>query len=604
MKKSIVLVAALFLVSVLSAQKTDKRLAGLDKQLNQVLTDWNAAGFAVAVVKKDRVLYAKGFGYRDYENKKPVDANTLFEIGSSTKAFTSSLLGMLREEGSVDFNESPRKYIPYLAFQNDQLNTEATVKDFMSHRSGLPRHDFAWYMFNTDDKDSLLQRIEHQEPFAGVRERWYYNNYGFLIQGVITEKITGKSWEENIKERIFEPLGMSRSNTNISGLKTDNNAAFGYEVKDDEIVKMDYYDISGMGPAGSIGSSVNDMAKWAMLWLNKGKNGEKQILPEGYIDEAMSSHAVVSAGLPRKESPDMFFANYGYGWFLASYKGHYRVEHGGNIDGFSASVSFFPTDDLGIIVLTNQNGSSVPSIVRNTIADRMLKVRKEDWSKKLKDQLNKGKEDGEEAADDTSSNKVEGTKTSHALVAYTGKYNNPGYGTFEVSVKNDSLFAEFPTLKFWLEHYHYDIFVPHRMSKDGSIDIDEDQEVVGLTISFKTGADGEISGLEGALEPTIDPITFSRKPTSVALTQDEVQAYVGEYDLFGQTVKFYTKDSETLYAFIKGQPEYELIYTGNNVFALKILDGYKVAFDVVKNGKFDTATFKQPNGNFKAHRKE
>ncbi len=592
------------MVSV-KAQKVDKRLSGLEKQFNQVLADWNGAGFAVAVVKKDKILYTKGFGYRDYENKIPVDANTLFEIGSSTKAFTSSILGMLREEGSVDFNESPRTYIPYLKFENDQLNNRLTVKDFMSHRSGLPRHDFAWYMFNTDNKDSLLQRMEHHKSFTDVRAQWYYNNWGFLIQGVVAEKVTGKSWEDNIKERIFEPLGMNRSNTNISGLKSDDNASFGYEVKDDKIKKMDYYDISGMGPAGSIGSSVNDMARWAMLWLNKGKNGEKQILSENYINEAISSHAIVSGGLPRKEDPDMFFANYGYGWFLASYKGHYRVEHGGNIDGFSASVSFFPTDDLGIVVLTNQNGSSIPSIVRNTIADRMLdNVRKEDWNKKLKERRDKGKEDGEEAEEDISSNKVEGTKTSHALVAYTGKYNNPGYGTFEITAKNDSLYAEFPTIKFWLEHYHYDVFVPHRMSKDGSIDIDEDQDVVGLMISFKTGADGDISGLEAALEPTIDPISFSRKPTSVALTEDEVQAYVGAYDLFGQTVKFYTKEGSTLYAFIKGQPEYELVYTGDNVFALKILDGYKVAFDVIKDGKYDTATFKQPNGNFKAHRKE
>ncbi|NER18592.1 serine hydrolase [Spongiivirga citrea] len=604
MKKSIFVLATFFFVSTIVAQKTDKRLSGLDKQLNEILNDWQAAGFAVGVVKKDKILYAKGFGYRDYENKIPVDANTLFEIGSSTKAFTSSLLGILREEGSVDFNESPRKYIPYLKFESDQLNNRLTVKDFMSHRSGLPRHDFAWYMFNTDNKDSLLQRMEFHKPFADVREQWYYNNWGFLLQGVITEKVTGKSWEDNVKERIFDPLGMKRSNTNISGLKSDSNASFGYEVKDDKISKMDYYDISGMGPAGSIGSSANDMAKWAMLWLNKGKNGEKQILSEAYINEAISSHAVVSSGIPRKESPDMFFGNYGYGWFLSSYKGHYRVEHGGNIDGFSASVSFFPTDDLGIVVLTNQNGSQVTSIVRNTIADRMLKVRKEDWNEKLKKRRDEAKEKGEEGEDSTSSNKVEGTKPSHAMIAYTGKYNNPGYGTFEIEVKNDSMFAKFPIIKFWLEHYHYDIFVPHRMAKDGSIDIDEDNDVVGLIVSFRTGTDGEISGLEAALEPTLDPIKFTRKPTSVDLSKEEVEAYVGEFNLMGQDIKFYTKEDTTLFAFIKGQPEYELIYTGDNTFALKILDGYKVSFSNEKNGKYHGATFKQPQGNFTATRKK
>ena len=223
----------------------------------------------------------------------------------------------------------------------------------------------SWYLFPTFNKDSLLQRVHYQEPFTGIRQRWYYNNFMFLAQGVIAGRITDKSWEDNIKERFFTPLGMNRSNTTIDELLKSSNAAFGYEVKkNDEIRKMDYYRIAGMRPAGSINSSANEMSNWLITWINKGKFRGKEILSENYRDEAIGSHAVVSSALPDEKVPDAHFANYGYGWFLSSYKSHYRVEHGGNIDGFSASVAFYPSDSIGIVVLANQNGSAVPGLVR------------------------------------------------------------------------------------------------------------------------------------------------------------------------------------------------------------------------------------------------
>ncbi len=375
MKKVIVL--AFGLISTLSfsqkKQGPDNRLAGVDEKLQAVLADWHVAGFAVAVVEKNKVVYAKGFGFRDYENKKPVTPNTLFAIGSCSKAFTSGLLGLLRNDNKISFDEKPSAYVPELRFYNDDMNADITVKDLMCHRTGLPRHDYSWYLFNTDSKDSLIKRIQYQEPSAKVRERWQYNNFMFLTQGVITEKITGKTWEENISERFFKPLGMSTSNTSITELQKSTEPSFGYTVKNDkDISKMDYYHIRGMAPAGSINSSVNEMSNWLKAWINGGKFNGKEILPASYVSDAMSSQMIIAGALPSKEHPDIQFANYGYGWFMASYKGHYRVEHGGNIDGFSASTCFFPSDSLGVVVLVNQNGSQVPSIVRNLIVDRMI----------------------------------------------------------------------------------------------------------------------------------------------------------------------------------------------------------------------------------------
>ena len=259
MKKILITLLTIISISSVFAQQ-DIRLTGIEKELNAILEATKAPSFTVAVVEGNKIIYAKGFGYRDYDNKISADANTLYAIGSSSKAFTSSILGQLRQEDKISFEESPIKYVPDLKFYNDEMNDNIIIKDLMSHRTGLPRHDYSWYLFPTNNKDSLLLRVEHQEPFIGVRKQWYYNNFMFLAQGVIAERITGKSWEENIKERFFKPLGMTRSNVSIEELEKSSNAAIGYELKKDSIIsKMDYYHIAGMSPAGSINSTANQM---------------------------------------------------------------------------------------------------------------------------------------------------------------------------------------------------------------------------------------------------------------------------------------------------------------------------------------------------------
>ncbi|HRG11292.1 MAG TPA: serine hydrolase, partial [Cyclobacteriaceae bacterium] len=336
------------------------------------------------------------------------------------------------------------------------MNNTIQIRDLMSHRTGLPRHDFSWYLFPSDSKDSLIQRIAYQEPFAGVRERWYYNNFMFLAQGVVAEKITGKSWEENVRERIFKPLGMERSNLSIPEMQKATDIAIGYGLKNETTIdKMDYYHIAGMAPAGSINSSVTEMSNWVITWINGGKFKGKEIIPASYVSEAMSSQMVIGAGLPDKTNPDLHLSNYGYGWFLSSYKGHYRVEHGGNIDGFSANTSFYPSDSVGIVVLVNQNGSAVPSVVRNIISDRILRVKPTDWNKELKERRDKAVTEQKKAAATRSSNKVKGAKPSHILAEFTGKYSHPAYGDFTITYDRDSLFANFKRMKLWLAHHHY-----------------------------------------------------------------------------------------------------------------------------------------------------
>lgn len=601
--KIIYLLLFSFLVVSASAQKatstTDKRFAGLEAQFEKILKDWKAPGFAVAVVEKNKIIYSKGFGYRDVEKKLPVTPNTLFAIGSVTKSFTSSLLGLLQKEGKVDLDKPAVLYLPDLHFYNNNMNNSVTLRHMMSHQTGLPRHDFSWYFFNTSSRDSLLQRLQFQEPSFGVREKWQYNNFMFLAQGVVTEKLTGQSWEENVRQKLFAPLGMQRSNFSVSAMERDNDAAVGYYTKGDSVIeKLPYYNLDLMGPAGSINSSATDMAAWLMTWINGGKYGGKEVLPAGYVTDAISPQAIERAGLPTKEKPDIHFSTYGLGWGMASYRGHYRVEHGGNIDGFSASAAFYPTDSIGIVVLSNQNGSTIPSIVRNMITDRLFNLKPYDWSGDLKKASDKAKAQQKEAAK-TKQATVRNSKPTHPLTAYEGKYHHPGYGSVEIFAKDDSLLGRFGQQQVWLQHNNYNVFNAYLYRPEEGIDTTSNS----LLFQFVLGLGGEVETLNMPLEPGLQqPLPFKKQPKEVAMAASDLKKYEGTYTLAGMEAKVYTK-GDKLYLFVPGQPEYELAASGNHKFVLKGLQGFSVQF-AVEGDKAKEVTFMQPNGNFKAARKE
>ena len=598
--KNTVITFVLSLMFVSLCAQGDSRLEGIDATLDEILKVTKAAGFAVAVVEGDKIIYAKGFGYRDYEQKIPVDANTLFAIGSSSKAFTSSVLGQLRNEDKLSFDDRPQKYIPELRFFNTEMNSNISIKDLMCHRTGLPRHDFSWYFFPTDNKDSLLQRIEYQEPFTGLREQWYYNNFMFLAQGVIAERITGESWEENIKSRFFKPLKMTRTNSSIKELEKSTNAAFGYELKKDSVIsKMDYYHIAGMSPAGSINSSVNDMSNWLITWINNGKFNGEGIIPPTFVQEAIGSQMVIRGGVPDDEFPDMHVSNYGYAWFISSYRGHYRVEHGGNIDGFAANVAFFPSDSIGIVVLANQNGSAVPSLVRNTIADLLLDGKKTDWSERYKERKDKAKKEAQENKSEATSGKVPNTEPSHILQEYTGIYSHPGYGDFSITLEQDTIFANFKLKKLYLRHHHYDIFEPIEVTNAGI----DTSEAFPVKLNFMTNNVGDISSVRMKMEAALDAIEFKREPQTIDVDKTTLDRYVGEYEISGITIKVYTKGENVLFAFVPGQPEYELLATEEHKFAIKIIEGYKLEFIEDENNDFSKVLMIQPNGSFTAIRK-
>lgn len=493
------------------AQSNDEalntKIKSLEKDFETVLTTSKAAGFAIAIVKGNEVVYAKGFGYSNLENKLPITPNTVFAIGSTTKAFTASLMGILEDEGKLGLDESPRTYIPELEFFNSEMNAQITIKDLMTHRTGLPRHDGAWRVFAPKSKDELIPRIKFQEPVTSVRSKYRYNNMMYMLQGVIAERITEKSWGENIEESLFKALEMTSSSTSINALKKNNKAAIGYYFEDGITTKIDYFDLIAIEPAGAINSSVTDISKWMMAWLNKGMYNDKQVLPAKYVKAAMSSQMVKSGFLPRKFDPSTFMSNYGYGWDIGSYKGHYRVDHSGNIEGFSATIALYPSDSLGIVILTNQNRSGIPQTVRNIVADKLLDTPEtEDWTARFEKLVKYQTKVQELKA-------IESTaKPVSPLKSYTGTYTHKGYGTFEVVVKNDSLFAKFPSKTLWFNPVHPNVFDTYYVMDDKV-----EAKYKDTSINFLIDVEGEISGSEIKLERTLDPIRFNRVPLETNL---------------------------------------------------------------------------------------
>ncbi len=603
--KYLLLCASLFFFAVAKGQKnesvSDKRLVFLDTAFERAMNTWNTPGFAVAVVEKNKIIYARGFGFRDRDKKLHVTPNTIFAIGSCTKAFTTSLIGILQKEGKLDIDKPAHEYLPDLNFYSQDLTSNVTLRDMMSHRTGLPRHDYSWYLFPTSSRDSMFRRIQFLEPTFPLRRMWQYNNFMFVALGALAEKTTGKSWEDNIREKILMPLHMKSTEFSILDMGKNEDAASGYGLKKDSLVyHMPYYEINAAGPAGSINSNVIDMANWMTTWINGGKFDGKEVIPADFLKEAMSSQTVISPAFPSDEKPDIYFSNYGLGWFLSSYKGHYRVEHGGNIDGFSASTCFFPTDSIGIIVLTNQDGSFMPSIVRNLIADKLLHFPYFDWNGDQRRGYEKLKKTVAAAQKVKSSTQILNTSLSHPIKDYEGLYSHPGYGTFEIFMRHDSLLAQTPNRIIWLKHYHYDIFMPYVLN-DARFDPSDNND---FRIQFNTGINGDIESLNtiGFESPAI-ALNFKKTVSSKSLHPSEIEKYAGVFEIAGTEIKFYMKSGH-LAMFVPNQPEYELIPTGNDQFSVNKLSGFSVQFLKGIDGLVNAVNLIQPNGTFRAEKKK
>lgn len=257
--------------------KAKEALVGFDDVVTDAMKKFEVPGMAIAIVKGKEIVYAKSFGYRDVEKQLPVTADTLFAIGSSSKAFTTFVLGTLVDEGKIEWEKPLRTYIPWFKLYDPSMTEHLTVRDLVTHRSGLRRHDLVWYNNFESSREQFVRKLAYLEPSADLREKFQYNNLMFLSAGYLTEVITGKTREEAMRARILDPLGMKRTDFSVVDMQKDSDFAQPYGKKDGKIEKLPFRPITNLAPAGSINSSVNEMACWVTIHLNGGKYGDKKL---------------------------------------------------------------------------------------------------------------------------------------------------------------------------------------------------------------------------------------------------------------------------------------------------------------------------------------
>ena len=337
------------------ANDIDEKLKGFDAYMEQLLKDWNAPGVGVGVVVDDTLVFAKGYGYRDYEQKLPFTPTTLCPIASNTKLFTAVAAGLLVEEGKLTWDKPVRDAIPSIRFYDDALNNTVTLRDMLAHRSGITRHDMIWYKSNFSRKE-LFERLQYLDPKEPPRQTFLYNNLMYAAAGYLIELQAGKSWEEFVRERIFTPLDMHSTIYTIGEMLTQPDFGVPFTEKRDttEIYKIPYYEeTGGMAPAGAIISNIQDLSHWLIALMNEGKYADVQALPPNVLNATLEPAIALPNVLGEtKGFWELINTAYGMGRWTGSYRGHLLAFHGGDLDGFHSQVSFMPLDHIGVIVTT------------------------------------------------------------------------------------------------------------------------------------------------------------------------------------------------------------------------------------------------------------
>lgn len=478
------------------------KLQGIDDLAAKAMAEWKVPGLAIGIVKDGKLIYSKGYGFRDVEHNLPVDTDTLFAIGSISKSFTSLAFAMLNDEGKVDWDKPVREYLPEFQLYDPVASERATPRDLFAHRTGLPRHDLVWYSSDFSRAD-MVSRLRYLKPSKDFRSAYQYNNLTIMTMGYLEGKLTGLGWEGTIRDKIFTPLGMTHSDFSVEDIEKTDNHALPYELKKEVVTQVPFHNIDAIGPAGSINSSIADMSRYLTFQLGDGKYEGKQLVSESNL-RLMHSAQTAMPGLPPALSlPELGNVSYGLTWVVTAYSGHNLVWHNGGIDGFYALLSMLPDDHMGIVVLTNMAGQPAPEILAYNVYDRLLGLDQEPWLTRFKDRIAKQKKEEEESKKNKVSDKKAGTHPSHDLKDYAGTYENPGYGVIQIAQSGDGFELKINKLgPYPLVHYHYDVFqVPE----------DADTPAAGEQFQFHMDKKGDIHSISAALEPALqEDIVFTR----------------------------------------------------------------------------------------------
>ncbi len=503
------LVAAL--LCLISAQAPDvdvaRKLAGFDDYMAKVLKDWNGPGIGVGIVVGDKLVFAKGYGYRDYEKKLPFTAGTVCPIASNTKLFTAVAAGMLVEEGRLTWDRPVRESVPTIRFNNETLNNTVTLRDMLSHRTGITRHDTIWYKSDFTRKE-LFDRLKYLEPQEPMRQAFLYNNLMFAGVGYLIELQSGKTWEQFVRDRILQPLDMKSTGYTIADMVKQPEHGVGFTEKRDsfDLYRLPYYeDIEGVAPCGAVVSNIEDLSHWLIALMNDGQYRGRQVLPADVLRQTLQP----AIGLPNTAAEQRGFwevlnAAYGMGRQTAAYRGHLVTYHGGDLPGFHSQVSFLPRERLGVVVFVVGNHTApLYNYVTYNVYERLLGLDQTPWIERGLDIRLKNKAAGTQARKKAGEDRVPNTKPSHALTDYVGDYENPAYGLLKIGLSGNELRFDFHKMKMPMTHFHYDRF-----------DTPDDEENGKWSVNFRTNPQGDIAQAVMSLDEA--EATFTRKPEMLA----------------------------------------------------------------------------------------
>ncbi|MBN9120149.1 MAG: serine hydrolase [Planctomycetes bacterium] len=494
MRRYALLFALLFAAPPARAAEFDPK--PIDDVVEKALKEFRAPGAAVVIVRDGEIVYLKGFGVREKGKPEPVTPDTVFAIASCSKAFTATALAMLADEGKLKWDDKVRDHLDYFRLSDELADRDVTLRDLLSHRTGMPRHDMLWSGRAADSAD-VIRQWGKGKPSTSFRSTWEYSNVPFTTAGVIAGKIDGTDWAGVVKNRIFKPLGMdATSATWKEGVAKSNHATPHYFGRDKSVAAVEWDPIDHAGGAGCVNSTARDMAAWLRFQLAGGKFDGRRLISEDALKETHTPQMLVkpegpfAVYFPAKSTR---FTSYGLGWFVHDYRGVTCVSHGGTLTGFRAQCMLVPEKKLGVFVLCNLRPSYVTEAVAKTAIDVLLGLPAEDWVAFHKVQLTLLDSGVAAARKKREENRKPDTKPSLERKEYAGAYDESAYGRAEVLTEGEGLVVRWGKFTFRLEHYHFDTFT--------AVPVEPKADVVSFDrstfeVSFRLGTNGTVEGMK------------------------------------------------------------------------------------------------------------
>lgn len=486
---------------------SEPALQGLDAFITDAMRAWRVPGVSISIVRDGRVILAKGYGVRDLATGAPMTEETIFPIQSESKAFTAFSAGLLVDEGRLDLDSPISTYIPGFRMHDPVATLEVTIRDFLTHRSGLPSHGWLWLTNDVLTRRQAMDRMPHLPSAAPMRTIWRYANLGYVAAAQAVENVAGIPWERFVESRVFEPLGMTRTTFSRERAEADPNHAGGSMWRGGRDVPTPMQGTTPLtNSTGGIYSTAEDMAQWMILQLGEGSYGGRQIMRPETLAQMHSPQMITNRPVP---PPEFTSSAYGLGWFVESYRGEVLVEHGGNHWGVSSALGLLPARELGISVYANQDGD-FPMFLMLDIVDRFIGASGgRVWTRDMLAEKEAGEAEQLERERNREQGRVGDAPPSRPLADFTGTYVHPGYGAITIALEGGALVAQTNSDRSPLRHWHYDTFVP-TATQFGNIWA----MVQDVRLQFLDGFDGRISGLR--ISPTAEGAIFVRERTEPA----------------------------------------------------------------------------------------